>query len=361
MKNSLTVIGSLIIHNKAQKDYIIRSLEKKGVSLDSMFLLEDNEKDFVFEIESLKWIAKNIFIATDMKNYTTVAKMCATMSEDSLVGKSEMLIPAKALSTPCGKAFAFEYSGMFISVFCVDCGEIKIINDTLRTRKKINILNLDLDSSKLLIEPLCESFDIELGFYEIIEGLNVSEILSFNSEHIDEFTNSVKHLLGDKVIIAEDLFAYTVDLLASRRESVTFAESCTGGLLSYEFVKIPGCSDVYGGGVVSYSNSIKNTWLRVNEETLSSKGAVSEECVDEMLDGVLTLSGADYALAISGVAGPSGGSVSKPVGTVYVGAKKRDGSANIKRYLFDGDRELIQQKSSYAALFALLEIIDRTV
>ncbi len=110
-----------------------------------------------------------------------------------------------------------------------------------------------------------------------------------------------------------------VDILDSRGLTVTFAESCTGGKLASTFSEVSGLSRVFNGSVVSYSNGIKAQWLGVKESTLNRYGAVSRECVAEMLDGVLKLSSADCAVAISGIAGPTGGTLEKPVGTVFIG------------------------------------------
>ena len=103
------------------------------------------------------------------------------------------------------------------------------------------------------------------------------------------------------------------------------AESCTGGYIAHLITSIPGSSKFYDGSVVSYSNDLKQTLLEVKKETLESVGAVSEEVVREMINGALKHIGSDYAIAISGIMGPDGGTPEKPVGTVWiaVGNKER--------------------------------------
>lgn len=109
-----------------------------------------------------------------------------------------------------------------------------------------------------------------------------------------------------------------VNLLTQKNQTVTTAESCTGGLIASNVTRIPGSSAVFEAGYVTYSNRIKSELLNVKKETLEAHGAVSEEVVLEMAKGALKASGADWAVSVSGIAGPSGGSEEKPVGTVWI-------------------------------------------
>jgi len=110
-----------------------------------------------------------------------------------------------------------------------------------------------------------------------------------------------------------------IQKLTEQKQTVSFAESCTGGRIAAAFTAISGASEILDGSVVSYSNDIKHTWLGVEKEVLEKFGAVSSQCVSQMLEGIKNLSGADYAIAVSGIAGPTGGTELKPVGTVYIG------------------------------------------
>jgi len=115
-----------------------------------------------------------------------------------------------------------------------------------------------------------------------------------------------------------------VALLAERNETITFAESCTGGKLSAALVDIPDASKVFHAGVVTYSNEAKMTYLNVQAETLAVYGAVSEETAREMAIGAAKVNHADYAISVSGIAGPTGGTPEKPVGTVCFGYWLKD-------------------------------------
>ena len=141
--------------------------------------------------------------------------------------------------------------------------------------------------------------------------------------------------------------------LIEKNISITTAESCTGGLIASEITKYAGVSSIYPGSVVSYSNEIKMKLLKVKEQTLKEFGAVSKECVLEMLDGVGELMGADIAVAVSGIAGPDGGTKDKPVGLVFIGVKFKDNSL-VEKHVFDGDRNEVQQKAKNRA-FELVE------
>jgi len=146
--------------------------------------------------------------------------------------------------------------------------------------------------------------------------------------------------------------------LIERGQTITFAESCTGGQISAEFTAIAGVSAVLDGAVVSYANRIKGQWLGVRGDTLERHGAVSAECVAEMLSGVLGLAGADCAIAVSGIAGPSGGTIDKPVGTVYIGIKTPKSEA-IYHNLFDGDRTSVQRQSVEFAIEKMAETLKK--
>ena len=137
---------------------------------------------------------------------------------------------------------------------------------------------------------------------------------------------------------------------------VTFgtAESCTGGLISSSVTDISGASAVFYGGVVSYDNSVKHRILGVKTETLERFGAVSEETAREMANGALQVLGVDFAVAVTGIAGPGGGTPKKPVGLVYVAAASKNGVVVTENH-FDGDREAVRLQTVRKALSLLIE------
>lgn len=142
--------------------------------------------------------------------------------------------------------------------------------------------------------------------------------------------------------------------LTSRRQTVTCAESCTGGLLAGALTSLSGSSQWFHQSFVTYSNQAKQERLGVMPDTLLKHGAVSRETVYEMARGAKAVAQADYALSISGIAGPSGGSADKPVGTVWFGLTTPEGSFE-QTVLFTGDREAIRAQAVEYALAFLAE------
>lgn len=146
-------------------------------------------------------------------------------------------------------------------------------------------------------------------------------------------------------------------MLAEGRRVAT-AESCTGGWIAKVITDLPGSSDWFGYGIVSYSNAAKQELLGVSASTLVDHGAVSEPVVREMAEGAIKRGGADVAVAVSGVAGPSGGTPAKPVGTVWFGWARID-EAGLRSHgechHFDGDREAVRRQTVAVALKGLME------
>ncbi len=149
----------------------------------------------------------------------------------------------------------------------------------------------------------------------------------------------------DSVDIADTV----LDALRRRSAKLAVAESCTGGMLGARITTIPGASDVFVGGVIAYDNEVKLGMLGVHAETLRAGGAVSEPVVREMARGARERLSADYGVAITGVAGPGGGTPDKPVGTVWIGLDSHDGGT-ARRFNLIGDRDEIRRRATQAAL-----------
>ncbi|HET7145291.1 MAG TPA: CinA family protein, partial [Anaerolineales bacterium] len=143
----------------------------------------------------------------------------------------------------------------------------------------------------------------------------------------------------------------------TRGLKLTVAESCTGGLVSHRITNVSGSSEYYPGGIVSYSNEAKVGLLGVSWDTLNLHGAVSKEAVLEMARGARKLFGADIAVSVSGIAGPTGGTLEKPVGTTWVGLCTNDGEW-ARHFVWDGDREQNKSDSSEAALQFVLDYLE---
>ncbi len=166
-----------------------------------------------------------------------------------------------------------------------------------------------------------------------------------------EVAGPIELLLGDRIYSrnGDSLEVVVGDLLRKNHATVSVAESCTGGLLGERLTSIPGSSDYFVGGVISYSNELKIELLGVPPEILAEHGAVSKETAEAMAMGVRRRTNSTYALSVTGVAGPGGGSEAKPVGTTYIGLANAAGVEVLRRQ-FIGDRARIRSFASQIAL-----------
>jgi PncC family amidohydrolase len=164
---------------------------------------------------------------------------------------------------------------------------------------------------------------------------------------------SLSHQVGERLRAAG--FTHQPD---TGRGGLATAESCTGGLIADRITDTPGSSDYFLGGLVAYSNVLKETLLGVRHETLLAHGAVSELTAREMAQGARERLGADVALAVTGIAGPTGGTPEKPVGLVYVALAARDADL-CERHVWHGSRRSNKEASAAAALSLLLRYLEQ--
>lgn len=149
-----------------------------------------------------------------------------------------------------------------------------------------------------------------------------------------------------------------VNKLSSLNKSVATAESCTGGLIASTIVDVPGASDCFNEGYVTYSNEAKMKNLGVSQETLASYGAVSKQTACEMARGVRNRAGADLGIASTGIAGPGGGTVEKPVGLVYIACAYGDDKCTFRELHLSGDRSQVRKAAANEAIKLLAECLD---
>lgn len=147
------------------------------------------------------------------------------------------------------------------------------------------------------------------------------------------------------------------EILTARRLTISTAESCTGGLVGHRITNVAGSSEYYLGGVTSYANQAKVSLLNVKLQTLETHGAVSPETVAEMAAGVRASLAADIGIAVSGIAGPGGGTPSKPVGLVWLGLSASDGNWT-RQHNFEGERAAIKDQAAEAALQFVIDYLE---
>jgi nicotinamide-nucleotide amidase len=172
----------------------------------------------------------------------------------------------------------------------------------------------------------------------------------------------VQRILGANIFGFDDdeMEAVVVKLLIARKKTLALAESCTGGLIASRVTDVPGASEIFRGGVVSYANSAKEKFLGVRAETLKTSGAVSEETAREMATGARERFGSDFALAVTGIAGPGGGTPEKPVGTVFIALASAEG-VEVKKFLNVWERAIFKQVTATQALEWLRRKISNPV
>ena len=168
----------------------------------------------------------------------------------------------------------------------------------------------------------------------------------------------MRRRLGDHVYgIDDETLAQAVGRrLLSRGQWLSVAESCTGGLVGQLLTAVPGSSRYFKGGVIAYHNQVKASLLGVSQATLDGAGAVSEAAVIEMAAGARRALGTEWAIAVSGVAGPDGGTAEKPVGTVHF-AVAGPGEQQTRQLLWPGDREQIRMLAAYSALHLMFKML----
>lgn len=179
-------------------------------------------------------------------------------------------------------------------------------------------------------------------------------------ERIEAEIDKLKGIIGDVIYSFEDdtLESCIGKLLKQHGKTISTAESCTGGLIASMLTSVPGSSEYYLGSVVSYANSVKQEVLGVPAEIIKEFGAVSSECVGAMAEGVRKLTGTDFSVATSGIAGPGGGSAEKPVGLVWIGVSSQSGTQTYK-LTFNSDRKRNIERFASSALYKIFKKLEK--
>ena len=196
--------------------------------------------------------------------------------------------------------------------------------------------------------------------YEIhIRLISSSDKISSAKKDNKLLEMKIRKVIGNYIYSDSEtsLAAEVVKLLLKKKLFISTAESCTGGLLGNMITNVPGSSACFHYGFITYGNNAKEKILGVNSLTISKYGAVSRQCVKEMVVKSRKISGSNIALAVSGIAGPTGGSKDKPVGTVFIGVSYKD-KTTVKKYFFPGSREMFKLRTSLSCLDIVRRIIS---
>jgi nicotinamide-nucleotide amidase len=358
MKTHLIFIGNKFIYNAPLKEYILRNIEKNSGFVNEVTYLKESENALFLYIEKELNAADRVLFITSKQNFSTIGKVICTITSDNQVLQDGMLIPQKA-TVYAERSYLLEHQGSYINVIQMDEGqrmpEILLKNE--ETKATVHVFEEEKEVLISILNPIAQMYEVNFFVTQEVEGWLRVDIVSNKYGDISKFIHASKKLLPKKLITSANIVEYIIDRLAHFGKKVTFAESCTGGLLAYYFTKHNGASKILDGSLVTYSNVLKENWLAVSHEVLENNGAVSAEVVREMSEGALNVSAADYALSISGIAGDTGGTKEKPVGTVYIGARTKT-THQEKHLLFQGDRNYVQHQSALYAIKMLL-LIDK--
>ena len=220
-----------------------------------------------------------------------------------------------------------------------------------------------LTESKLddLVKPLTLGTQAKLSFRVHFPDLTLRLTVAGGKSETANFVrlcDQIRNILGSHIYAEGDitLEEQVGKLLLEKKQTLALAESCTGGLISHRITRVAGSSAYYLGGAVTYANDAKMQFLGVQSETLEKHGAVSQQTALEMSRGIKQRTGATIAVSVTGIAGPSGGSPEKPVGTVWVALAHHDGTRALQPRLI-GDREEIRRRATQSAL----ELVRRTL
>jgi len=357
MDTTLVIIGKSLKINSPFLEYIDDHISLHVKAPNKKIFIDKNDDNLFDILEKIIYESEQLLLVASKETFNLIGKAISTLNEDVLELKDNMLLPSKVKSYK-EDSYLIDYKNIQINV--IQARENEKLPEILLTCKEesstFSLIGLDEDSTKILLNPLADTHEVKLTSTALIEGWSVIEAKTNKYGNLENFLKSVKSLFPDKFIENQNVLEHIVNSLKESNKTVSVAESCTGGQIASMITKISGSSEIFNGSIVSYSNNIKQAWLGVSSDTFKTHGAVSELCIREMMEGVLKASSSDFAMATSGIAGPSGGTQNKPVGTVFVGARAKDGAILVERLLLQGDRSYIQKQSCYHAIRLLLHV-----
>jgi len=356
MKLDILFIGTKFIYNKSLQEYIIREIEKKVDFISSITFFKEKDNSLFLYLEKELNTSNRIIIVTTKQTFTTVGKLICTVTGDNQILRGSVLIPQKSSNYKEGN-YLLKYKDADINVLHID--EMQKMPEILLFDKESNlsvhIFTKERDELNSLLQPIAQTYELNIELVTIVDGWILVNISSKKYGNIPKFLNAVKPQVENKLIATSNIIEYIIDKLVKIDKKISFAESCTGGLLSYYFTQHNGVSQILEGTLITYSNQLKENWLGIESGIINRYGAVSADVVKEMSQGTINVTEADYAISISGIAGDGGGTKEKPVGTVFIGVRTANEHKEYK-FSFKGDRNYIQHQSALEAIKLLLLI-----
>ena len=236
--------------------------------------------------------------------------------------------------------------------------------DTVTRNKTIKLIGLNEAEIRTSISDLIDKEDLKIEIKPFDAKTYIILSADADTEEaakdlIKPVSKEIKRRFGKYIYSTKEkitLEMSVVNLLEKNELTISTAESCTGGLLAGRLINVPGVSDVYKEGFITYTNKAKRKTLGVNKSTLKKYGAVSEQTAKEMAVGAALAADTDISISVTGIAGPDGGTNEKPVGLVYIGVCIRD-MVHVEEFRFSGDRANVREQTVISALGLLRKCI----
>ncbi len=338
---SVIYFNKRVFNNLPLREFLKRELLKKEFQIAAEIFEDEFSLDILDEN-----LSKDLVLFALKDEARLISRVLATKLNCKLVLKDKTLIPSKVKEYKNG-SFLVEIKSKEIAVILID-KNFKVDSSILEANKKSNFLYFFEEKEEF--ERFIDEFSKNKKLNMWLEYPNIIKVLLTKEPLLE---SKIKKF-NFKSIQKDSLIEALIEYLSKNSLKITFAESCTGGALANRFISYSGASNIIDGSFVTYSNEIKSSWLGVKKETLEQFGAVSKECVKEMAKGAREKLGSNIAIAVSGIAGPTGAVENKPVGTVYI-CVDFEGEQKIKRLNLAGDRVFIQTQSVNWAISLLIE------
>ena len=346
---TLIYIDHTLYADSALTDMLKRTLKRKNLSIKAIHFLEYNDISLIDALQEILEKGGEFCIAVSDEAYPIVSRILATLDDDVLIATGNILHPASATKTATN-SYLLRLDTAVCNTLLVKSGEEipEILLECEETTATWQLIGSKAELEKLKQFMLDRKFHFD--HCQLVEGWY--EISLKSSCRLDSLLDFSDDLM---FFPSNNIFDTCLEVLEHKGKTITFAESCTGGLIASSLTSRSGSSVILKGSMVSYANEIKYRWLNVDSDILDNPGAVSRECVIEMAEGAREAAQSDIALATSGIAGPTGGTPLKPVGTVYIAAGNNRETRS-EHLLLKGDRNYIQYQAMMHTIKLMIQL-----
>lgn len=355
MKHLIIVIGNELIINENYMRYIYEEYKKQFLELHEIKFINKPDKELPFLLQNFAQEYSYISIFCINEHYATIAKILATLSDDTLILENDTLVPSK--SNNVKNSFLITIDDCSINLLNANIASKlpQILNKPELNYAHFCLLDIDEMSANLLLDTLTKSFEIQTNSSALLENLICIRASASQYGKLEGFLKGVFKLFNTKVFLGNDPIKFITKKLLEKNLKISFAESCTAGLCASKLAQFDGISSIFEGSLITYSNRLKNSWLGVSNDTLESISEYSDRCVYFMLKGVFKTANPDFALAISGVAGENNDKSTK-AGTIYIGAMYKDGTFLQECIHIQGNRNYTREQACLAAFCLMLKL-----